>query len=226
MRPQWRWDSWYCQPWAWLWSDLERDRLGRWLGPWVILTWIAPGVIIGHWMGFLFTGLTSAAFPLGIHGWAERRARRQGWQTVFWEPTSWAVRRATERAVWGDPTHWAAIPHVERHTPERRWPSSDAFRMARRDEWVRLATMASELPTRIMIAHTFSTVRGVPDSWRRVGTPFRALAKREARALPGVQRRMFGTTIPRQGPSVADPQGWTVVVMPHNKNQHERGVSL
>ncbi len=214
IRLGWRWDEWYCQPWAWLWSDLERDRLGRWLGPWMLLTWVGPGVVVGHVIGFVLAGLSGGLIPVAVHRLAMRRAQRQHWQTVFWEPTSWAVRRTTERIVWGDPHHWANVPHYERHTPERRWPSPDAYRTARQDEWARLVMAASDTPTRIVIAHTFSTVRGVPEYWRRCGTPFRALARREAQTLPRVQRRMFGTVVPRKGAWVADSRTWIVVTIP------------
>ena len=50
------WDRWYLQPWAWLWSELERHRLGpgrllaqqlvTWVGPWAAL-----GVLVGGWAG-------------------------------------------------------------------------------------------------------------------------------------------------------------------------------
>ena len=35
-----RWDQWWWQPWAWLWSDLERDRLGGRIIIWIAITWL------------------------------------------------------------------------------------------------------------------------------------------------------------------------------------------
>jgi hypothetical protein len=211
---QWRWDSWYCQPWAWLWSDLERDRLGRWLGLWIGLIWILPAWIIGQWIGVGMALSGLIGIPLIVHRRASQRANRTGWQTFIVVPTSWAVRRATERWIWHDPTHWAQIPHYERHTRERRWNSARSYRQVRQAEWQMLIEKTARQPESILIAQSFATVGSLPMRWRRRGTPFAALPRRAGRTLTHVQHRMFGQSIPRRGPPVSHREAWTTVTLP------------
>ena len=222
-----RWDQWWWQPWAWLWSDLERDRLGGRIIIWIAITWLIPWGVIGSWIGQsvsigIVTMLGSAVgvvvIIVGGHALRIRQAQHRGWQTVFWEPTSWAVRRLTEETVWHDPSHWAAVPHWERHTIERRWPSASAFVQARRQEWQALVLLSQPepdvVPAGVLISHTFSTIGRVPTAWRHQGTPLSTLPRRERRTLSRTQRHMFGQTIARTGPDVSDPQSWQVVALP------------
>ena len=218
-------DQWWWQPWAWLWSDLERDRLGRRLGFVALVTWAGPwgimGVVVFRTLGQGILGMMGSLVAalgiiLGGQAYRIRQARQHGWQTMFWEPTSWAVRRLTERTVWGDPAHWAGVPHWERHTIERRWPNAPAFVQARRQEWQALVRLGSgsEVPSGVLVSHTFSTIGSVPPGWRHQGTPLSGLARREGRALSRTQQRMFGQIIARRGPDVCDPQSWQVVTVP------------
>ncbi|POB12324.1 hypothetical protein [Sulfobacillus sp. hq2] len=211
-----RLDTWYFQPWAWVWSDLERDRLGRWLVPVMLLTVGIPGWLVAKMPGVLGAFTVTALIIMGERLVTLQRARRDGWDTFFLEPTSWAVRRATERAVWGDPTHWADVPHFERHTQEMQWPSPHAFASQRRAEWDAVYAQAAEPPQWVLVSHTFSTIGSPPEAlgYVTVGTPFTVLPRREARALPAIQRKMFGRVVPRHGPSLADPAVWHVVTVP------------
>lgn len=209
-----RLDMWYFQPWAWLWSDLERDRLGRWLIPVMLVTMMGPGWLLDGVTGFLGAAILAGVVVTWGHHATIRRAQRQGWDTLFVEPTSWAVRRATERAVWGDPNHWANAPHFERHTQETQWISPEAFAARRRAEWQALYAGSVVDPARVLISHTFSTIGTSPAGYAVFGTPFPALARREARALPRIQRHMFGRVVSRRGPGLADPAHWHVVAVP------------
>ena len=214
-----RLDTWYFQPWAWLWSDLERDRLGRWLIPVMLVTMMGPGWVLGGMAGFLAAAILAGVIVTWGHHAAIRRAQRQGWDTLFVEPTSWAARRATERAVWGDPSHWADVPHYERHTQETPWISPEAFATRRRDEWQALYTGSVAHPARVLISHTFSTIATPPQGYAVFGTPFPALARRESRALPKIQRHMFGRVVSRRGPDLVNPAHWHVVTVPVDLRQ-------
>lgn len=214
-----RLDTWYFQPWAWLWSDLERDRLGWRLVPTMAVTVLGPGWMLGGFVGFLVAALLTGVVVAAGHHAAIRRARRQGWDTVFAEPTSWAVRRATELRVWDDPNHWADVPHYERHTQETRWISPEAFASRRHAEWQALYAGAADPPERVLISHTFSTIATPPAGYAVFGTPFPTLARRESRALPKIQRHMFGRVVSRRGPDLANPAHWHVVTVPVDLRQ-------
>ena len=208
-----RWDQWWWQPWAWLWSDLERDRLGPWLAPIMCGTWIIPAGLLGGWWGVISAALLAAMIPLGVHGWAKRLARYRGWQTFLVVPTSWAVRRRTEQVIFGAATHWAAIPHYERHALEVRWSSPDAYTTQRKHEWHLLYNRIAMPPTLVLISHGFSTIAHPPAGLAIKGTPFPHLPVREAKAIGHTQRKMFGRTVAHPAPLV-DPHVWNVIAVP------------
>ncbi|WP_053958416.1 hypothetical protein [Sulfobacillus thermosulfidooxidans] len=231
------WDRWYLQPWAWLWSNLERDRLGpgRLLGQ-MVWSWMVPGVMGGmavagawgeghFWLGGAIGGglalVVAAGIPVLVNGVGMARAQRQGWRTVFWVPTSWAVWHQTARVLGVDPA--PTVPHWERHTIITAWPGATPteaarmFQAARRREWHALAAQDAEHPRGVILSHTFSTVGQITLHAGRVrqGTPFRRLASRERRELSRVQRVMFGGAIPlAPGHDVGDPAQWWVVWVP------------
>lgn len=227
------WDRWYLQPWAWIWSNLERDRLGFWgvLGM-VGLTALIPaaglgdalGGVFGAMIGMIVTAVGAQIAIIQINRIGMRRAQRAGWQTVFWMPTSWAVWRQTAQVLGVDPC--PAVPHWERHTIVTPWAGASpqdaahAFRRARRREWQALADAEASVgaPVHgILISHTFSTIGGIVlrRGRTRQGTPFAALPRRETRELPWMQAIMFGDAVPlRPGHDVGDPAQWWVVWLP------------
>ncbi|MCL6564202.1 MAG: hypothetical protein K6U87_14470 [Firmicutes bacterium] len=222
--PVGRW-QWWCWPWAWLWSDLERDRLGPWrlalrmAWSWGLPAWWATGV-----PGVIAAGALATCIPWAVQRRAIAAARRAGIRTWFRAPASWGVWLATCRACGIDPGRWPGVPVYERHTVEARWggpgiPPAEAaarFRAARQAEWRAIAAAEADPPAWILISHTFATRGGARPRLgaEAAGTPFHHLARREARALPGVQRRMFGGAVTADAGALADPGRWRVSVWP------------
>ncbi|AEJ40847.1 hypothetical protein TPY_2687 [Sulfobacillus acidophilus TPY] len=233
------WDRRALQPWAWLWSDLERGRLGpmrltirqwwSWIGPWMSI-----GYGLGHlggsmdgaagaWGGMMLGVISLLLIPRGIHVWRIHWAVRHGWETVFWEPTSWAVWMQTARQLGVDPR--PDLPHWERHTIQRPWhdhgaipPATAAQRYLtrRRAEWQALVRAESPTPNGVMLSHTYSTIGGITPQRGRVGWgTFPQVARHADHRLTTVQRQMFGAPLPLRGQrSLADPVVWHVVWLP------------
>ncbi len=94
------WDRWYVQPWAWLWSELERHRLGpRRLVVQQLVTWVAPWAVVGALLaggagaeaGWIWGAISAVGIMRSIRSARIRWARQHGWETLYWVPASWRV---------------------------------------------------------------------------------------------------------------------------------------
>jgi len=209
------------QPWAWLWSELERHRLGSgrlfiqqlvtWVGPWTVMGSLTAGWP-GAEAGWIGGALTMVGIPRAVQTACIRVARRHGWETVYWVPASWRVW--TETARWLGVDAEPRVPHWERHTQVRRWvrpgetPESAAARF--RDRRAAEVRAQAAIPGRaVLISMTYATLGGLSPT--AVGVPWATLWRQPARTLARVQRRMFGDTLPLAGGrSVTGPGTWRV----------------
>jgi len=231
------WDRWYMQPWAWIWSELERLRLGpgrllaQQLVTWVV-PWAALGALAFGWFGaeagWIGGALTMVGIPRAVRAARIRLARRHGWEAVYWVPASWRVW--TETARWLGVDADPQAPHWERHTQVRRWArpgdtpraAATRFRVRRAAE---VRAQAARSGPAVLISMTYATLGGLPPSAVRV--PWPTLLRQPPRTLARVQRCMFGGVVPLAGGrSVADDQTWrvtwlkTTVPMRYGDQQH------
>lgn len=224
-----RWGGWAAGLYGWVWSPLERDRIGGWGRAWRLLAgWVLPAGLLGAAPAAAAAALLGGLAAVLSDAYWIRRARRAGWATVAFFPTTPAVRRAVLRQAGLDPTarRWRDGPAWERHTQVRRWarpgeaPADAAarFRAARAAEWRRIAELADPGGGLVLLSVTYSTLGGVDPpavgGGLGAGAPFPETVRRQRRGFPRVQRRCFGGPVPRRAEPPDRAAAWRAVALP------------